>query len=89
MASRIVSSLKINKPVIFFEHRWLHETKSFVPNKIYDVKIGQAKLISKGKDLTIISYSEGLNKLRNISRILKESKISADIIDLRIQMEIL
>ena len=79
----LVSSLKINKPVILFEHRWLHETKSFVPNKIYDVKIGQAKLISKGKDLTIISYSEGLNKLRNISRILKESKISADIIDLR------
>ena len=79
----LVSSIKDNGPVIFFEHRWLHNIQGRVPKKIYSVKIGKAKVIQKGKDLTIVSFSDALIQLMRIKKILKLSKISAEIIDLR------
>ena len=56
----LVSSIRDNGPVIFFEHRWLHNILGRVPKKIYSVKIGKAKVIQKGKDITIISFSDAL-----------------------------
>lgn len=79
----LVSSLKAKTPVIFFEHRWLHEIKGEVKKGLQSIKIGKAKVIRKGKDLTLISYSEGMLKLRRILPLLDKSKISAEIIDLR------
>ena len=79
----LVSSIKDNGPVIFFEHRWLHNIQGRVPKKIYSVKIGKAKVIQKGKDITIVSFSDALIQLMRIKKILKLSKISAEIIDLR------
>ena len=79
----LISSLKSKSPVIFFEHRWLHDVKGPVSKKLKQVKIGKAKIVKKGKDVTLISYSEGMLKLRRIIPLLEKSKISAEIIDLR------
>ncbi len=79
----LVSSIKDDGPVIFFEHRWLHNIKGFVPKKIFSIKIGKAKIIEKGKDITIISFSDALIQLLRIKKLLKAANISAEIIDLR------
>ena len=79
----LVSSVKDDGPVIFFEHRWLHNIKGFVPKKIFSIKIGKAKVIEKGKDITIISFSDALIQLLRIKKLLKAANISAEIIDLR------
>ena len=79
----LVSSVRDNNPVIFFEHRWLHNISSEVPKKIYSVPIGKAKVLQKGKDVTIISFSEALVQVLKLKKIIKLSKISAEIIDLR------
>jgi acetoin:2,6-dichlorophenolindophenol oxidoreductase subunit beta len=77
------SAINSNHPVIFFEHRWLHNIEDNVPKKLYKTPIGKAKIISKGKDITIISFSEALIQVLRLKKILIESGISAEIIDLR------
>lgn len=79
----LVSSIKDDSPVIFFEHRWLHNIYSDVPKKIYSVPIGKAKIVQKGNDLTIVSYSEALVQVLRLKEIIKAAGISAEIIDLR------
>ncbi len=79
----LVSSINDNGPVIYFEHRWLHNIKGRVPKKLYSIKIGKAKVIQKGKDLTIVSFSDALIQLMRINKVLKRSGISPEIIDLR------
>lgn len=77
------SAIHSSHPVIFFEHRWLHNIQGKVPRKSYKIPIGKAKIITKGKDITIISFSEALIQVLRLKKILLESNISAEIIDLR------
>jgi len=72
-----------NNPIIFFEHRWLHDIYGIVPKKKYSIKIGKAKIIKKGKDITIVSFSEALIQAMRIYEFLKKNNIHPEIIDLR------
>jgi acetoin:2,6-dichlorophenolindophenol oxidoreductase subunit beta len=75
----LIESIFDPNPVIFIEHRWLHETKSEVKKK--KIKIGDVKLVKKGKNLTILSNSYGLINILNTNKYLKKYKIYPDIID--------
>tara|TARA_B100001250_G_C19790766_1_gene786391 strand:+ start:535 stop:1602 length:1068 start_codon:yes stop_codon:yes gene_type:complete len=79
----LIQSIKDNNPVIFFEHRWLHDISGNVPKKSYDIKIGKAKIIKKGKDITIVSFSEAIVQVMRIYKFLKINGIEPEIIDLR------
>ena len=79
----LISSIEDNNPVIFFEHRWLHEVKNFVPKKYFKLKLGKAKCLTKGKDLTIVSNSIMTHDVMSLKNIFKENKIYPEIIDLR------
>ena len=75
-------AIKDKNPVIFFEHRWLHNLKGLVEKKNYSLKIGQSRYASRGDDITIISFSYAVIQSLKINNILKDNKISAEIIDL-------
>jgi pyruvate dehydrogenase E1 component beta subunit len=79
----LISSIEDNNPVIFFEHRWLYNTSSYVPKKHYKIKIGKSLKIKNGKDITIVTYSYMVIEVLKALKILKKYKISADVIDLR------
>jgi len=79
----LLSSIDDNNPVIFFEHRWLHQTKNFVPKKNYKIPLGKAKVVTKGKSLTIVSSSLMTHEILSLKKILNDSKIYPEIIDLR------
>ena len=79
----LISSIKDPDPVIFFEHRWLHSTKDQVPKKYYLTKINKAKLIKRGTDITIISFSYALIECLKAVNFLKKLNISCELIDLR------
>jgi len=79
----LVSAVKDNGPVIFFEHRWLHNIYGEVPKKLYSIPIGKAKVVQNGKDITIVSFSEALIQVLRLKKILSGCGISAEIIDLR------
>ena len=79
----MIESIKDNNPVIFFEHRWVHDIYGNVPKKSYNIKIGKAKTIKKGKDITIVSFSEALVQVMRLYKFLKINGINPEIIDLR------
>tara|TARA_B100002019_G_scaffold293389_1_gene320676 strand:+ start:12323 stop:13369 length:1047 start_codon:yes stop_codon:yes gene_type:complete len=79
----LISSIKDPDPVIFFEHRWLHSIKDRVPKKYYFTKINNAKIIKKGKDITVISFSYALIEALRAVKFLKKININCELIDLR------
>ncbi|MAA57167.1 MAG: dehydrogenase [Cryomorphaceae bacterium] len=69
-------------PVLFFEHKYLYRSlKEEVPEEYYTTEIGKANLVSKGDDLTIITYGLGVHWA--VQEMKNRPDIQAEIIDLR------
>ena len=79
----LVSAVQDNNPVVYLEHRWLHNIYGEVPSELYSVPLGKAKIVTEGNDLTIISCSHMTIEAFKAARFLKEDGISAEIVDLR------
>lgn len=79
----LIASVEDDNPVIYIEHRWLHNVFGLVPDKMYRVKIGQAQRLSQGKDITIVSSSYMSLEALKAVKILKKDRIGVDLIDLR------
>ncbi len=70
-------------PWLFIEAKKLYYTKSKISNKL-ETPIGQAKIITKGKDCTIITFSIMTMICSHIiDQINNEGKYSLELIDLR------
>ena len=81
----LISSIFDKNPVIFFEHRWLHNIKSKVPIGYYKKNITNSKLLRRGKNLSIISFSNSLvESLKAADFLKKKFKISSNVLDLRV-----
>ncbi|MCH9610966.1 MAG: Pyruvate dehydrogenase E1 component subunit beta [Chlamydiales bacterium] len=76
----LVSAVEDNEPVVFMEHRWLHNIHGDVPDKMYRVPIGKAKVVQEGSDLTIVASS---HMTLEAFRALKMIDGSVELIDLR------
>lgn len=79
----LAAAVEDNNPVIFIEHRWLHNISDDVPEDYYTVPLGKARVMCAGDDVTIVGTSYmALESLRAAER-LREDGISAEVIDLR------
>ncbi len=79
----LISSIEDDNPVIFIEHRWLHNTVDNVPKKMYRIPIGECKKVREGTDITIVSHSYMTLEALRAADILKGEEIFPEIIDLR------
>jgi pyruvate dehydrogenase E1 component beta subunit len=79
----LIASVRDDNPVIFIEHRWLHRIFGPVPEEMYGVPIGKARIVKEGNDITIVSASHMTIEAIKTAEILKRDAISAEIIDLR------
>ena len=79
----LLSSIYDDDPVIFLEHRWLHNLESDVPKGDYRVPLGKAKLVNRGKDITIVALSYMSVEALHAVQELKKLGIGCDLIDLR------
>ncbi len=77
----IKSAINDNNPVMIFEHKKLFQIKGEVPEKEYYVPLGKAKIINKGKDLTIIATSYMVHLAISAAEKLAQERIEAEIID--------
>lgn len=69
-------------PYMYFEHKYLYRSVSgTVPDAWYTVPVGKAALVSKGDDITIITYGLCVHWALEIMKKLPD--VQADIIDLR------
>lgn len=78
----LISSLRDPNPVIFLEHRWLHNSIGMVPKSSYLLKLGKSKKLKKGKDITVITTSYMTPEFKKLYKTLIHEKIDFEHIDL-------
>lgn len=77
----LIASIRDNNPVIFVEHRMLYGIEGLVSEEPYEVPLGKGRILSEGKDITIVGISHAVvDSLRAKDHLEKEG-ISAEIID--------
>jgi pyruvate/2-oxoglutarate/acetoin dehydrogenase E1 component len=79
----LISALKSNSTVIILEHRSLFELTGEVPEEIYEIKLGKAKTVREGSDLTIVATSFMVLEAISAAKFLESHGLSIEIIDLR------
>lgn len=79
----LISAIEDDNPVIFLEHRWLHGIFGPVPEEMYRLPIGKAKVIQEGKDISIVSSSHMTLESLKAAEVLKKAGIHAEIVDVR------
>lgn len=78
----LISAIRDDSPVIFFEHKLLYDEACEVPDEEYTVPLGKAKTVRQGNDITIIGYSAMTGRCLEAARMLEDIGISAEVIDL-------
>jgi len=79
----LMASIFDPNPVIFLEHRWLHNVLGNVPDGDFRDVIGKASVIASGKDLTIVSMSYLTIESIKAINYLKKFNINCELIDLK------
>ncbi len=77
------SSILDPNPVLFIEHRWLHNIVDYVPEESFEVPIGKAKISREGKDLTLVASGHMTVEALKAAEALKADKVDVEVIDLR------
>lgn len=79
----LVSAIEDDNPVVYLEHRWLHNVFGEVPTEVYRVPLGKAKIVQEGADVTMIASSHMTLEGFRAVKWLQEEGISVELIDLR------
>ena len=80
----IVAAINDPDPVIFLEPKRIYRAfKQNIPDEIYEVPIGKARVVSKGDDITVVAWGALVPEAIKAVEILKNKGIGVDLIDLR------
>ncbi|MFH2060677.1 MAG: transketolase C-terminal domain-containing protein [Pseudomonadota bacterium] len=79
----LIESIFDDNPVIFLEHRWLHNIEGHVPEGDYRVPIGIAEKRNSGDDITIVASSYMTIEALHAIGVLEKHDIGCDLIDLK------
>jgi len=82
----LLASIEDNNPVIFIEHRWLHNLSGYVPEEYYTIPLGKGKIVRPGKDLTLVSTSPMIIEAVKAIDFLKSNEnyyFTIELIDIR------
>ncbi|HEY5269079.1 MAG TPA: alpha-ketoacid dehydrogenase subunit beta [Anaerolineales bacterium] len=77
------AAIRSNDPVLFIENATLYQVRGEVPDGDYIVPIGKSTIQRPGKDVTIVTYSKGLEISMKAAEELAKDGIEAEIVDLR------
>jgi len=77
------SAIRSNDPIMFIEHATMYQVRDDVPDGDYTTPIGVSKIVREGEDITIVSYSKGLELSIKAADELTKDGINAEVIDLR------
>jgi pyruvate dehydrogenase E1 component beta subunit len=79
------ASIRTDNPVIFLEHSLLYGMRGEVPDGEgdYTEELGKSRVLRKGKDVTIVSYSRMASVSMVAAEWLAKDGIEAEVVDLR------
>ena len=79
----LLSSIFDPNPVLFLEHRWLHNSIANIPDGDFRIELGTCKKIFEGDRITIVSMSYMTVEAIIAAKYLEKHGIGLDLIDLR------
>lgn len=77
------AAIRSNDPILFIEHATMYQTRGEVPDGDVVIPIGKSKVQREGKDVTVITYSKGLELSMKAADELAKEGIQVEIVDLR------
>ena len=77
------SAIRSNDPIFFIEHATLYQTRGEVPEGEHLVPIGKSTVQRTGRDVTVVTYSKGLEISLKAAEQLAKEGIEIEVVDLR------
>lgn len=82
----LISAIEDPDPVIFMEPKRIYRAgKQDVPEEMYRIPIGKAKVVQEGTDVTVVAWGPFIRETQKAMKLLEEKgeKVSVELIDLR------
>ena len=79
----LISAIEDDDPVIYIEHRWLHNVTGLVPEGHTREPIGKARVARAGTDVTLVGLSYMTLEALRAAEYLAQDGVSAEVVDLR------
>ena len=78
----LISAIRDDDPVVFFEHKGLYTNRGPVPEEPYTFPIGKARTVREGSDVTLVGLSKMTWTANNAAEELAKEGINAEVVDL-------
>lgn len=78
-----MQAIRDQDPVIFCEHKMLYGMKGEVPEELYTIPFGQARIVREGQDVTMVAFGRMVMVAEKAAAELAEAGIEAEVIDPR------
>lgn len=80
----LITAIEDNNPVMFIEHRWLHQIKDEVPEGYYKVPLDRAQLLHSGNAVTVAAFSYmAVEAVIAAKALMSAMGIAIDVLDMR------
>ncbi len=79
----MLSAIKDDDPVLFFEPKILYQETCEVPDEMYTIPFGEAAFVREGDDVTVVAFGQMVPKAAQAIDALEAEGISCDLIDPR------
>jgi pyruvate dehydrogenase E1 component beta subunit len=80
----MISAIEDPDPVIFMEPKRIYRAgKQEVPEEMYRIPIGKAKVVKEGTDVTVVAWGAMMREAEKALKLLEEENISVELIELR------
>ncbi len=76
-------AIRDNNPVVFLEHELLYNEKFEISDDEEILEFGKAKIMKEGNDISLISFSRGVDLALEVEKELETNGFSAEVINLR------
>lgn len=79
----MISAILDNDPVIYIDHRWLHQDEAEVPEGMFCEPLGKVRKVREGEDVTVVAVGPMVQEALIAAKTLAEAGISVEVLDLR------
>lgn len=80
----LISAIEDPDPVIFMEPKRIYRSgKQEVPEEMYRIPIGKAKVVKEGTDVTVVAWGAFVREVEKAMKLIEDENISVELIDLR------
>jgi pyruvate dehydrogenase E1 component beta subunit len=80
----LMSAIRSPDPVMFLEPKRIYRAvRQEIPDQVYTVPLGEARVVQEGTDVTVIAWGSMLHQVLQAAEQLSTEQVSLEIIDLR------